>query len=49
MEPKLAKRIEQMKAVRPRNKAAALDRLATDLGLMDNVIHVDFKAKRKIN
>jgi len=52
MKPELVKRIEEVKAKHPRNKAAALDRLATDLGLtqglVNNVIYVDFKAKKVI-
>lgn len=46
MKSHLIKRIEEIKAKRPRRKDEALDRLATDLGLMDNVIYVDFKAKK---
>lgn len=48
MKSALIQRINEVKARRPRNKIAALDRLATDLGLMDNVIYVDFKNKKKV-
>jgi hypothetical protein len=49
MKSELTKRIEAVRSQRPRNKEKALDKLATDLGLMtDNVIYVDFKTKRVI-
>ncbi len=44
----LIRRIEEVKAKRPRNKPAALDRLAIDVGLMNNIIYVDFKTKKVV-